>query len=191
MATYGYARVSTNGQELNEQIEQLKQNGVIEANIFFEKFTGTTTKRPQFNKLIESLVPGDSIVVTKLDRFARNTREALDTIEPLLKQDIHIRVLNLGTIENTPMSKMIMRTLLSVAEMERDMIMERTNAGKEYAKSHNPHYREGRPKRTITPHYRAISEYAQSHTYTETAAAFNVSKSTVYRIIKQIKSEEN
>lgn len=87
------------------------------------------------------------MVVTKLDRFARNTREALNLINSLLKEKIIIQVLNLGTIDNTPMGRMIVRTLLSVAEMERDMIIERTQAGKVFAKQHNPNYKERRPKR--------------------------------------------
>ena len=80
------------------------------------------------------LKSGDEIVVTKLDRFARNTREALEIIEPLLDDNVTIKVLNLGTIENTSMGRMIVRTLLSVAEMERDMIVERTQEGKMFAR---------------------------------------------------------
>lgn len=71
------------------------------------------------------------IVVTKLDCFARNTREELEIIEPLLDDDITINVLNLGTIENTLIGRMIVRTLLSVAEMERDIILERTQESQE------------------------------------------------------------
>lgn len=87
------------------------------------------------------------MIITKLDRFARNTREALNLIDDLLKEKIMIKVLNLGTIDNTPIGRMIVRTLLSVAEMERDMIIERTQAGKIFASQHNPNYKEGRPKR--------------------------------------------
>ena len=188
MTVYGYARVSTNGQDLKEQVSELISAGVESKKVFSEKFTGTTTKRPEFEKLMNQVNSGDTIVVTKLDRFARNTREALDTIEPLLDDDVTIRVLNLGTIENTPMGRMILRTLLSVAEMERDMIVERTQAGKAYAKANKPTYREGRPKRMITPHYQAIYDYLQDHSYAETGKAFNVSKATIYRIKKQIET---
>ncbi|TKQ55442.1 recombinase family protein, partial [Enterococcus faecium] len=80
---------------------------------------------PKFNQLLAGLLPGDEIVVTTLDRFARNTREALEIIEPLLDDNVTIKVLNLGTIENTSMGRMVTRTLLSVGEMERDMIVER------------------------------------------------------------------
>lgn len=186
--TYGYARVSTAGQSLDEQLQSLSDAGVAESNIFAEKFTGTTTDRPQFNELMKHLKPNDTLVVTKLDRFARNTREALDIIDPLLEQNTVIRVLNLGTIENTPMGKMIVRTLLSVAEMERDMIVERTQAGKKYAKKNNPNFREGRPKRKIGAHERAVYEFTGTHTISQTVDAFNISRSTVFRIKRQIEN---
>ncbi|MDO7806527.1 recombinase family protein [Lactiplantibacillus pentosus] len=185
---YGYARVSTAGQDLKEQQSELLKAGVQEANLFSEKFTGTTINRPQFNKLLAIVKAGDIITVTKLDRFARNTKEALEAIEPLLDKDVTIKVLNLGTIENTTMGKMILRTLLSVAEMERDMIVERTQAGKAYAKAHKKNYREGRPQRVITPQYQAIYDYLQDHTYKQTATAFKVGTATVSRIKKQIES---
>ena len=122
MTVYGYARVSTAGQSLYEQKETLKNAGA--EMIFSEKYSGTTTSRPQFKKLVNLIEPNDTLIVTKLDRFARNTREALNLIDDLLKQKIVIKVLNLGTIDNTPMGRMIVRTLLSVAEMERDMIID-------------------------------------------------------------------
>lgn len=189
MTVYGYARVSTRGQDLKEQINELVNAGVEKKNVLSEKYTGTTTNRPKFNELIEAVKKGDTITVTKLDRFARNTKEALECIEPLLDRQVTIKVLNLGTIEDTPMGRMIMRTLLSVAEMERDMIVERTQAGKEYARKHKPNYREGRPKRAITPQYKAIYEYLQNHSFTETAKTFKVGRSTVYRIKKQVEEQ--
>lgn len=186
---YGYARVSTSSQNLDEQIAQLVDAGVDQTNIYSEKFTGTTTHRPVFDLLLNTISSGDTLVITKLDRFARNTREALNSIEPLLNQNISIKVLNLGTIENTPMGKMIVRTLLSVAEMERDMIVERTQAGKEYSKKHNPNFKEGRPRRKIGPHEMAIYEYYQNHSIKETVEAFNTSKATLFRIKQQIELE--
>lgn len=190
MSIYGYARVSTSNQSLNEQIMLLKQFGVSKANIFSEKFTSTTTDRPEFNRLLKLLNSQDMLVVTKLDRFARNTKEALEIIEPLLDQNTTIRVLNLGTIENTPMGKMIVRTLLSVAEMERDMIVERTQSGKKFAKENNPNYHEGRPRRRIGEHELAVYNYFKSHSAQQTADAFNISRSTVFRIKKQIDSHQ-
>lgn len=87
MTVYGYARVSTTKQSLEEQLAELKNQGVRKANIA-EKFTGTTTNRPEFERLLKKVKRNDTIVVTKLDRFARNTKEALEVIEPLMDQDI-------------------------------------------------------------------------------------------------------
>lgn len=189
MTVYGYARVSTTKQNLNEQLAELKAEGVEQNNIFSEKFTGTTTNRPKFERLLKKVKRNDTIIVTKLDRFARNTKEALEVIEPLMDQGVTIKVCNLGTVEDTPMGKMIVRTLLSVAEMERDMIVERTQAGKSYAKKNNPEYKEGRPKRRITPQYKKAYEYSLNHSIKETSIMTGLSISTINRIRRQIKQE--
>ena len=185
MTIYGYARVSTRGQNLREQIKQLKDAGVDKENIFHEKFTGVKSNRPEFQKMLSILKKNDTIIVTKLDRFARNTREALGIIEPLLDSEVTIKVLNLGTIENTPMGKMIVRTLLSVAEMERDMILERTQEGKAFAKKNNPNYREGRQNSTLNKQKLHAFELLESgKSYREVALMTGFSKSTLQRIKK-------
>lgn len=96
MTIYGYARVSTAGQSLNEQKETLKNAGADV--IMSEKYSGTTTSRPQFEKLVHLVEANDTLIVTKLDRFARNTREALNLIDALLQEKIMIKVLNLGML---------------------------------------------------------------------------------------------
>ena len=149
MTQFGYARVSTKGQSLADQINQLKSAGADK--ILAEKFTGTTTSRPQFDKLIKLVKPGDTITVTKLDRLARNTREALNVLDPLMNNGIKFNVLNIGILENSTIGKLVKTILLAVAEMERDMIVDRTQEGKRYAKLHKTDYHEGRPKRLITP----------------------------------------
>ena len=191
MTKYGYARVSTTAQSLDEQIEQLKEQVIEPNNIYSEKFTGTKTDRPQFNELLSTIKSGDTLVVTKLDRLARNTQEALKVINKLLDNDITINVLNLGTLENSTTGKLVTTILLAVAEMERNMILERTKAGKEYAKKHNKNYKEGRPKRVITRYYKNIYKYlTNGHSYTETESYFNISRSTIYRIKKQIEQDK-
>lgn len=187
MTVYGYARVSTTKQSLEEQLAELKNQGVRKANIA-EKFTGTTN-RPEFERLLKKVKRNDTIVVTKLDRFARNTKEALEVIEPLMTQGVTIKVCNLGTVEDTPMGRMIIRTLLSVAEMERDLIIERTQAGKAFAKANNKKYKEGRPKRKITPQYQSAYEYSQTHSIKETSIMTGLSISTINRIRRQIRQE--
>ena len=187
---YGYARVSTVGQDLTVQKKALKNSGVDAKSIYAEKYTGTTTDRPQFNALMAILKAGDTLTITKLDRLARNTREALDVIETLLDKDVTINVLNLGQIENTSIGRMIYTILLSVATLERDMIVERTQEGKAYAKKHKPNYREGRPKRKLTTHYLHAIELLKEHTYKEVASKTKISESTLHRIKKQFDDEQ-
>lgn len=141
---YGYARVSTPDQKLENQIQQLEDAGAEK--IYQEKFTGTTTQRPQFNELLNILLPGDMLIITKLDRFARNTREALDIIQQLFKQNIKVQILNMGTIDNTPTGNLIFTIFSAFAQFERDMIVTRTQEGKAYAKKNDPFFHEGRPK---------------------------------------------
>lgn len=121
----GYARVSTIEQNLKPQIEQLKQAGAEK--IYSEKYTGTTTERPVFDEVMKTLKSGDTLIVTKLDRLARNLGEALRVVDALFsRQD----VLNLGRIDNTPSGKLIFNVFMSFAQFERDLIVTRTQEGK-------------------------------------------------------------
>lgn len=183
MTIYGYARVSTAGQDLPTQIEMLKKNGA--EHIYQEKYTGTSSKRPQFQKLLEVIEEGDTLVVTKLDRFARSTIDALNTIQDLFDREITVNVLNLGKIEDTPSGRLIFAVFSAFSEFERDLIVERTQEGKEYAKKNNPNFREGRPRRQLTPKYMHAIEVLKNNSYKETERKTGISKSTLQRIKKQ------
>ncbi|KOY70593.1 recombinase family protein, partial [Apilactobacillus kunkeei] len=126
---YGYARVSTLGQSLDNQVQDLRDNGVLKKNIYTDKYTGTSTDRIGFQKLLDTLKSDDTLVVTKLDRLARNTREALNVLNELQDKNIKINILNLGLIDNSSIGKFTTTVLLAVAEMERDMIVNRTQEG--------------------------------------------------------------
>ena len=144
---YGYARVSTKGQDrygnsLTDQDEKLRAAG-CEA-IFHDSFTGTKMDRPEFAKLMDVLKAGDRLVVTKLDRFARTTSGGIDTIKELLNRGVAVHILNMGMIDNTPTGRLMVTMLLAFAEFERDMIVERTQTGKEVARETRPGWREGR-----------------------------------------------
>lgn len=141
---YGYARVSTTDQKLENQIDLLKSAGADK--IFREKYTGTTTQRPEFQKLLNELEANDTLIVTKLDRFARNTTEALELIQKLFKQNIKVNILNMGVIDNTPTGQLIFTIFSAFAQFERDLIVTRTQEGKMYAREHDPNFREGRPR---------------------------------------------
>lgn len=144
---YGYARVSTNGQarngnSLEDQEQRLKSAG-CEA-IYTDSYTGTKMDRPRFGQLLQELKAGDCLVVTKLDRFARTVSGGIDTIRELLNRGVSVRILNMGLIDNTPTGRLMVTMLLGFAEFERDMIVERTSAGKEVARATKPGWREGR-----------------------------------------------
>lgn len=186
---YGYARVSTAGQSLASQVETLKKNDVKEANIFKEKITGTNTERPEFKKLLSVLEKDDTLVITKLDRFARSTKDALETIEQLFNDGITVKILNLGTIENTPTGRLIFTVFSAFADFERDLIVERTQEGKAQAKL-DPNFKEGRPKRKLTKQYLHALEVLENNTYKETAELTGISTATLSRIKKQYEDEK-
>lgn len=190
MTVFGYARVSTRGQDLSDQLEHLIKAGVKKENLYAEKFTGTTSKRPQFIKLKKHLNPGDELVVAKLDRLGRKTSDIISFLDNCAKDNITVNILNMGKLDNSASGKLMRNVISSFAEFERDMIVARTQEGKRYARAHNPKYREGRPKRVITPRYRTAYAYLQNHTYTQTEKDLGISKSTLYRIKKQIQSEK-
>lgn len=145
---YGYARVSTKGQErhgngLEAQREQLMAAGcsvVIE-----EAFTGTVTERPKLSALLALLSEGDTLVVCKLDRIARSTVGGCTLVRSLVDRGVSVRVLNMGTLDSTPVGKMMVSVMFAMAEFERDMIVQRTQEGKAIART-RPGYREGRPR---------------------------------------------
>ena len=184
MARYGYARVSTAGQatkgnSLEDQKSLLLTAGIPEENIFFDSFTGTKMDRPKFDIMMGILKPGDEFVVTKMDRFARNTPEGVQIVRSLVERGVAVHILNMGRADNTPVGKLMVTMLLAVAEFERDMILERTSAGKAYAREHNPQFREGRPKRDI--------QYALLPGETVSAACnrLGISRTQWYRAVKE------
>lgn len=149
----GYARVSSKGQELNgnsleDQKNKLIEAGCAEEDIVLETYTGTKMDRPKFTKLLDELERGDTLVVCKLDRFARTVREGLEVVEELKNRGVKVHILNMGLIEDTPMGNLILTVMLAFAQFERDTIVERTQAGKVVARERED-YTEGRPRREI------------------------------------------
>ena len=145
---YGYIRVSTkkqakDGNSLEAQEKALIENGATK--IYRDSFTGTKTDRPEFNKLLEIVKSGDTIMVTKLDRLGRSVSKTTKVIDELIEQGITIHVLNLGLLNNSSMSSLMRNILLAFAQWERDMIVERTSEGKEI-KREKGELKEGRDK---------------------------------------------
>ena len=187
MTVYGYARVSTKGQELEVQIEALEKENV--EHIYKEKFTGTSTDRPQLQELLEALQAGDKLIVTKLDRLARNTKEGIELIEQLFEKDVKVHVLNVGLLENTSMGRFFLTTLLAVAEMERNMIIERTQEGKAIAKQ-NPNYREGRKPTYTKAQLDHAMKLKETHSFSQVEEITGISMSTLKREARKRKAKK-
>ena len=175
---YGYARVSTRHQDLDGQLRLLKEEHCDK--IYSEKITGTKSDRPEFKKLLETIQGGDTLVVTKLDRFARSTQDALNTIKFLFEKGVRINVLNLGVIENTSTGRLIFTIFSAFADFERDLIVERTQEGKELAKQ-KPGYKEGRPKKFTKQQLALAMKLLERYSYKEVEKMTGISKSTLVR----------
>lgn len=183
---YGYARVSTKGQardgnSLEGQTTALSEAGAVK--IYYDSFTGTKIKRPEFDKLRAKLLPGDTLIVTKLDRFARSAAQGSQMIEALISQGITVHILNLGVMDNTPTGKLIRNIMLSFAEFERDMIVERTQEGKAIARDKGIRV-DGRPKKEIP--IEVFQKFREKQkggemTVSECCEQLNISRSTWYK----------
>lgn len=183
----GYCRVSTKGQLEGNSIEE-QSKSILErypyAEIIEESYSAAKD-RDVFNRIIESLNNGDTLVVTKLDRFCRTTKEGLQYIDLLMDKGVKIHILNMGLIEDTPMGRLIVTNLLAFAEFERAMIIERTQGGKAIAKTKKDGYKEGRPK-AYTPEQldNALSMLTingGNRSYKEVERLLGISKSTLIR----------
>jgi DNA invertase Pin-like site-specific DNA recombinase len=132
MAIVGYARVSTQGQDLTAQIGALKATGADP--IYREKISGVRADRPQLARLMAKLIPGDIVVVTKLDRLGRSTRELLDLIERISQAGAAFRSLGDPLWDTSSSQGRLLSTLLAaIADFERDLIRERTGEGRRRA----------------------------------------------------------
>lgn len=185
---YGYARVSTAEQSLEAQIQALKEAGVSE--IFKDKATGINTKRDGLQSLLSILDVGDILVITKLDRIARNVKEGIQLIDELAEKEIKLNVLNMGLFDGTATSKLLRNILLSVAEWEREMILERQREGIAVAKTQGKY--KGKPKKYTdkTPALvHALELFANRATNGKTVKEIceitKISRASLYNIAKK------
>ena len=187
---YGYARVSTLGQasrgnSIEDQREKLTAAGCEV--IYSDSYTGTTIDRPQLSVLLGRLSSGDRLVVTKLDRIARTAGDGINMIRGLLDRGVSVHVLNLGLIDNTATGKLMVTMLLGFAEFERDMIVERTAAGKAVARATRPGYREGRPRLDIDQeelHDLMAKQQRGEATVAECCERLGISRSSWYNLVR-------
>lgn len=183
---YGYARVSTNkqamkGNSLQDQYNVLRGAGATK--IFKEKFTGTKKSRPELEKMMSKVKSGDEVVVTKLDRIARNVKDGIEIIESLISKGCVVRVMNMGVFDDSPTGRLIRNVMLAFAEFERDMIVQRTHEGKEIARL-KPGYVEGRPEIKID-FKKAYDKLESGMTIVEMCKDLGISRSLWYKKLKE------
>ncbi len=180
MAIIGYARVSTQDQHLTGQLEALKVAGADQ--VFKEKISGERADRPQIAKLIASLKAGDVVLVTKLDRLGRSTRELLDLIERIGKAGASFRSLGDPLWDTSSSQGRLLSTLLAaIAEFERDLIKERTGDGRKRAMANGVKFGR-RPKLSEYQRKEALKRRAAGETLVEIAKSYAVDVSMISRL---------
>jgi DNA invertase Pin-like site-specific DNA recombinase len=180
MTVYGYARVSTDGQTLEAQLEQLKAAGATK--IFREKASGARTDRAELARLLRCLSPDDVVLVTRLDRLARSTRDLLNTLAGIADKGAGFRSLaDAWADTTTPHGRLMLAVMGGLAEFERDLIRARTGEGRARAKARG--VRLGRkPKLTPQQIREALARREGGEALTEIARSYNVSHSTISRL---------
>lgn len=159
---YGYARVSTVQQDLDIQIEALKQYGVAEEDISTDKRTGANMERDQLKKLLDVVQIGDTIIVKKLDRLGRSVSQVTTLVEALANTGIFIKSIDDGvdTSNDSVMSKAMLHLLAMFSEMERNFIMERTQPAIKRAKENGVKF--GRPVVNKALYEKAVKEFVEA-----------------------------
>ena len=183
---YGYARVSTRAQIKGNSLEEQRQQ-LIDAGcgcVIGEQYTGKTMDRSELYGLLAKLEAGDTLMVTKLDRLARSATEGAKVIKDLTTKGVRVNILNMGEVDERPQGRLMLHILLAFAEFERDMIVERTQAGKAIART-KAGFKEGRPpisKERKAAAVRLILE--DKHSYKQVEIETGLSRSTIVRAVR-------
>jgi DNA invertase Pin-like site-specific DNA recombinase len=180
MTIYGYARVSTNGQDLGSQEAELLAAGC--AKVFKEKVSGAKTDRAELAKVIRRLEAGDVLIVTRLDRLARSTRDLLNVLATIGEREAGFRSLKDAWADTTtPHGRLMLTVLGGLAEFERELILARTSDGRARAKARGVRF--GRPA-ALTPHQRqeARQRLAEGAVQADLARSYGVSQATISRL---------
>ena len=183
---FAYARVSTVEQLTENQSEQIARAGydIAPKRFIEEQISGSVpaAQRPGFQRLLERMDEGDTLVVTKLDRIGRDSIDVQQTVERFQREGIRLVVLQLGNLDLTSSAGALMvKMLAAVADFERDLIIERTQAGQARARAAGTHM--GRPSKTTPDQQRAIRKaLAAGATVSSMAASYQISRATIIAI---------
>ena len=180
MTIYGYARVSTDGQSLTSQDVDLRATGC--AKVYAEKISGARSNRPELAKVLKRLDTGDVLIVTRLDRLARSTRDLLNILDDIAKRGAGFKSLHDAWADTTSAhGRLMVNILASLAEFERELILARTSDGRARAKARGVRF--GRPV-ALTPHQRAeaLQRLANGEVQADLARSYGVSQATISRL---------
>ncbi|PGA43609.1 recombinase family protein [Bacillus toyonensis] len=179
---FGYARVSTQDQSLSLQLDAIEKYGV--ERIFEEKESGKKKERTQLKELIRVLRKGDTVVVYKLDRISRSTKHLIELMEDFEAKEIHFVSLQDKIDTTTAMGRFFFRMLASIAELERDIISERTKDGLTAARARGRNG--GRPKVEEKKIELAIKMYeSKDYSLSQIKTATGIGPTTLYRYVKK------
>jgi len=182
---FGYARVSTQEQNLDRQLDSLNSEGAEE--IIQEKITGTKADRPELNRLLDKLRKGDVILVSDLTRLSRSTKDLFSLVEQIEKKGANIKSLKESWLDTTtPQGKLMFTFMAGISQFERDLISKRTKEGLEAARVRGK--KGGRKPKLDDNKKKAIYELYQQKTTTvkDLCAMFSISKPTLYKVVNEI-----
>jgi DNA invertase Pin-like site-specific DNA recombinase len=176
----GYARVSTDDQSLDLQLDALKKAGCKPERIYTDKLSGLKTKRPGLDEALGQLREGDIFIIWKLDRLGRSVKGLVDFVDELEKQEVQFKSLTDGIDTTTPTGRFFFHIMASLAQMERELIAERTKAGLDAARKRG---RVGGRKRSMTKSKLESAKklLADGMPHKEVAENLGVSIPTLYR----------
>ena len=177
----GYARVSGNNQNLDMQLDALTRADCIQ--IFQEKMSGKRKDRPELEKMLEMLRPGDRVVVYKLDRIGRSLKHLIELVEHFHEIGVEFVSLHENIDTSTPIGRLFFHMMAALAEFEREMIVERTQTGLAAARARGKNG--GRPKVDKKKIDKALKLYdSKTHSIDEICKICEISHQTLYRYIK-------
>jgi DNA invertase Pin-like site-specific DNA recombinase len=178
--SFGYARVSTEQQNLDRQLDLLKARGV--EIIYNEKMTGTRKDRPELTKLLDRMTEGDTVVIESLSRLGRSTKDLIELVELFEKRGVHLVSLKESIDTSTSTGKLLFTLMSAIAQFERDVIADRTREGLKAARARGR--RGGRPGTDTHKLRQALKLYeTRQHTVREIEELTGVKKATLYRAV--------
>lgn len=181
MSRIGYARVSTEGQELTAQLEQLQAANVEK--IFKEKASGIKEDRPQLAAMLEYVREGDCLVVCKLDRIARSTKHLLEIVDHLDRKKVAFQVLNINLDTTSPTGKLMLSMLAAIGQFEREMMLERQREGIRIAKAEGAY--KGRQPTARRRSDEVLAMLAEGKTKQAVSDETGISIASIYRIARE------